>query len=222
MYAQALDARRIAGTLRRPDSHRRRACSTRRGGGSGAADRRARRSTARTTGSFTKAARSLPRLKQFVEEGGTLIAVGGATSHRRGTRLAGVECARRRTGDRRAAAEAATQYYIPGSVLRVSVDNTTPLGYGFEREVDVFFDNSPVFRIGASARRRHARRVVLQRRAAAQRMGLGAAVSRKRRRGRRCAGRPGPCAAVRPGDHLPRAVARHVQVPVQRDLLREG
>ena len=31
------------------------------------------------------------------------------------------------------------------SILRTSVDNTTPLGYGFEREVDVTFDNSPVF-----------------------------------------------------------------------------
>jgi hypothetical protein len=43
------------------------------------------------------------------------------------------------------------QYYVPGSVLRVSVDNTTPLGYGFEREVDVFFDKSPVFRLAAHA-----------------------------------------------------------------------
>ena len=42
------------------------------------------------------------------------------------------------------------QYYIPGSVLRMSVDNTTPLGYGFERQVDVFFDNSPAFRLGPS------------------------------------------------------------------------
>ena len=36
-------------------------------------------------------------------------------------------------------------------MLRVSVDNTTPLGYGFERQVDVFFDNSPVFRLGSGA-----------------------------------------------------------------------
>jgi hypothetical protein len=39
------------------------------------------------------------------------------------------------------------QFYVPGSVLRVSVDNSTPLGYGFESEVDVFFDKSPVFRL---------------------------------------------------------------------------
>jgi hypothetical protein len=35
------------------------------------------------------------------------------------------------------------------------VDNTAPLGYGFEREVDVFFDDSPAFRLdGAAAGRR--------------------------------------------------------------------
>jgi hypothetical protein len=30
------------------------------------------------------------------------------------------------------------------------VDNTTPLAYGLEREVDVFFDDSPVFRIDSA------------------------------------------------------------------------
>ena len=40
---------------------------------------------------------------------------------------------------------------MPGSVLRVAVDNTLPLGYGFESEVDVFFDDSPVFRLDARA-----------------------------------------------------------------------
>jgi hypothetical protein len=32
-------------------------------------------------------------------------------------------------------------------VLRVSVDNATPLGYGFEPQVDVLFDSSPAFRL---------------------------------------------------------------------------
>ena len=43
------------------------------------------------------------------------------------------------------------QFYIPGSVLRVSVDATTPLGFGFEPEVDVFFDNSPAFLVDRQA-----------------------------------------------------------------------
>jgi hypothetical protein len=38
-------------------------------------------------------------------------------------------------------------------VLRAAVDNTVPLGYGFEKEVDVFFENSPVFQLQPDARR---------------------------------------------------------------------
>jgi len=34
----------------------------------------------------------------------------------------------------------------------VRVNNSTPLGYGFEPEVDVFFDSSPAFRIDPGAR----------------------------------------------------------------------
>jgi hypothetical protein len=92
----------------------------------------------------------VPRLKRFVDEGGTLVAVGVSTFIA-GDMGVGVSSAlvddRRRPLPRE-------KYYVPGSVLRVSVDNTTPLAYGFEREVDIFFDNSPVFRLdeGASAR----------------------------------------------------------------------
>ena len=99
----------------------------------------------RTTGSLTTA-RSLPQLKRFVEEGGTLIAVGSSTSIglALGVPVSSALVETRSDGARPLTPE---QYYVPGSVLRVSVDNTTPLGYGFERQVDVFFDNSPVFRL---------------------------------------------------------------------------
>jgi hypothetical protein len=101
------------------------------------------------TGAITSA-RSLPQLKQFVEEGGTLIAVGNSTAI--GAEL-GLPISNALVQGRSESARPLTseQYYVPGSVLRVSVDNTTPLGYGFEREVDVFFDKSPVFRLAAHA-----------------------------------------------------------------------
>ena len=51
------------------------------------------------------------------------------------------------------------RFYVPGSVLRVSVDNTTPPAYGFDGEVDVFFDNSPVFRLAPDAAARGSRPV---------------------------------------------------------------
>jgi hypothetical protein len=75
-------------------------------------------------------------------DGGTLIAVGDSTSVGARFRLGVTNFARELSS---------AQYFVPGSVLRVSVDNTTPLGYGFEPEVDVFFDNSPVFRLDPKA-----------------------------------------------------------------------
>jgi hypothetical protein len=77
-------------------------------------------------------------LKAFVEGGGTLVAIGAATSI--GAQL-GIGVADALSGVTR------QQYYVPGSILRARVDNTVPIGYGFERDVDVFFDNSPVFRL---------------------------------------------------------------------------
>jgi hypothetical protein len=43
------------------------------------------------------------------------------------------------------------EFLVPGSVMRVAVDNTVPVAYGFDKEVDVVFNNSPVFRLDAGA-----------------------------------------------------------------------
>ena len=85
------------------------------------------------TGVLT-AARSVPALRSFAENGGTVIAIGQAG---RIAASLGVHAE-------------ATSYDIPGSILRTEVDNTTPIGFGFERNVDVFFDNSPIFRLSGS------------------------------------------------------------------------
>ena len=88
------------------------------------------------TGVLT-ADKSVPELRRFVEGGGTIIAIGQAA--RIAPSLgAPIE---------RMVFDGDGGMSIPGSVLRVHVDNTSPLGFGFEPEVDVFFDNSPVFRL---------------------------------------------------------------------------
>ena len=79
--------------------------------------------------------RTVPRLKQFVQDGGTLVLIGRAAVIA-GRLDAGVSVLPQLPRDK---------HYVPGSVLRVEVDNTLPLGYGFEREVDVFFDDSRSF-----------------------------------------------------------------------------
>lgn len=39
------------------------------------------------------------------------------------------------------------ELYIPGSILRVLVDDTHPVGYGFDREAAIMFLHSPAFRV---------------------------------------------------------------------------
>ena len=40
---------------------------------------------------------------------------------------------------------------MPGSLLQVTVDNSQPLAYGMPEKVDVFYDNSPAFRLRPDA-----------------------------------------------------------------------
>jgi hypothetical protein len=85
-----------------------------------------------------------PKLKEFADAGGTIIAIGGSTAITEWLDLPLkdhlVEMGP--NGERSLPRE---KYYVPGSVLRATVDTTHPLAHGLPSEVDVFFDNSPVF-----------------------------------------------------------------------------
>jgi len=94
--------------------------------------------------------RTLPQLRKFVEEGGTLITIGDASAFAERLSLP-VTNALTSTTASATRSLGADEFYIPGSVLRVSVDNTAPIAFGFEREADVFFDTSPAFRVDAGA-----------------------------------------------------------------------
>jgi hypothetical protein len=100
--------------------------------------------------------RSVPRLKAFVERGGTLIAVGDATTIGETFGIVRSALVDGAGGSSRPLTRA--EYYVPGSVLRVSVDNRVPVAYGFETAVDVLVDDSPVFRLQPEAVARGARR----------------------------------------------------------------
>lgn len=88
--------------------------------------------------------RTLPSLRKFVEDGGTLVGIGTSASlgESLGLPLANFLVERSGTGT---TPLSRTKYYVPGAVLKVALDNTNPVAYGMPDKVDIFFDNSPVY-----------------------------------------------------------------------------
>jgi hypothetical protein len=93
------------------------------------------------------AEKTIPNLKRFAEDGGTILALDSATviADHFGLPLANalVEMG----PDGKDSPLRSEKFYIPGSVLRARVDNTHPLAHGMADTADVFFDNTPAFRL---------------------------------------------------------------------------
>jgi zinc carboxypeptidase len=101
-------------------------------------------------GSVT-ADKTIPQIKKFLEDGGTVITIGSSTS------LAyhlGLPVSNHLVESPPNAAPRPLpreKFYVPGSLLRVAVDNTSPVAAGIPSQLDVFFDDSPVFRLEPDA-----------------------------------------------------------------------
>ncbi|MCI0389248.1 MAG: M14 family metallopeptidase [Acidobacteria bacterium] len=96
-------------------------------------------------------AKTVPVLRKYLESGGTILTIGSSTSLGYHTDLPIANALMEKSGDGNERQLTREKYYIPGSVLQVSVDNTNPLAYGLPEKLDVFFDNSPVFRLRPEA-----------------------------------------------------------------------
>jgi hypothetical protein len=96
-------------------------------------------------------AKTVPQLRQFLEAGGAILTIGSATNlgYLTGLPIANALTEKSPEGGERPLTR--EKFYVPGSVLQVRVDNTNPLAYGLGEKVDVFFDNSPVFRLQPEA-----------------------------------------------------------------------
>ncbi|MGI8785156.1 MAG: M14 family metallopeptidase [Acidobacteriota bacterium] len=120
------------------------------GGGGRAADERIPAEFRDRVGNVT-VSRTIPQLLRFVQAGGTLISIGSSTSMGAHAGLPIASALRERLADGSERSLPREKYYIPGSVLQVRVDNTHPLAYGMGDKLDVFFNNSPVFRLKPEA-----------------------------------------------------------------------
>jgi hypothetical protein len=99
--------------------------------------------------------KTVPQLKRFLEDGGTMITIGSSTSM---AYHAGVPVEDYLV-DHEGKSLSRDVYYMPGSVHRMRVDNTQPLAWGLGEHVDVFFNNSPVFRLKPGAEAQGVKRI---------------------------------------------------------------
>ncbi|MFY0255242.1 M14 metallopeptidase family protein [Chitinophaga sp. 30R24] len=101
-------------------------------------------------GKITKE-KSIPAIKQFLEEGGTVITIGSSTNlaYHLGLPVHNALVETDKAGKEKPLP--GTKYFVPGSILQATFDSTHPAAWGLPSLVDVNFDNSPVFKLDADA-----------------------------------------------------------------------
>jgi hypothetical protein len=90
-------------------------------------------------------------LKQFLDAGGQLVAIGSSTNVAYHLNLPVRDAMVELAGDGKERKLPEEKYYVPGSVLRVNYDRSKPANWGMEESGDIYFDNSPVFKITTEA-----------------------------------------------------------------------
>jgi hypothetical protein len=76
---------------------------------------------------------------RFLEQGGTVVTLNRACEYAVKELWAGAELATEGLDQK--------ELYCPGSLLRVLVDETHPVGYGFSREEAIMYLHSPAFKV---------------------------------------------------------------------------
>ena len=167
--------------------------------------------------------KTMPQLKKFVESGGTIVTIGSSTSS---AEVFGIPVKNYLTEigpDGKEHPLPREKFFIPGSLLKVNVDNTNPLAYGMPAQVDVFFDSSPVMKLEPNAELKHTSAVawfsgpnVLDSGWAwgQQYLDGGTAVAE-------ASVGEGKVVLLGPEVDVPRPAPRHLQAAVQRPVLRQ-
>ncbi len=95
--------------------------------------------------------KSIPALRKFLEDGGKIVTIGTSTNlaYHLGlpvknalTEIGPNGQERRLPGDK---------YYVPGSILRINLDSAQSATWGMPAKADVYFENSPVFKLAPEA-----------------------------------------------------------------------
>lgn len=93
---------------------------------------------------------SIPALKKFMEDGGTILTIGNSTNLAYHLKLP-IANALVETINGVQKNLPNEKFYIPGSVMQITIDATNPDAWGLKSTADVYFDESPVFSITPEA-----------------------------------------------------------------------
>jgi hypothetical protein len=94
--------------------------------------------------------RSIPMLEQFLKAGGHIVTIGSSTNlaYHLGIPVHDALVETVNGKEHRLPNE---KFYIPGSILRISLDSSSQPAWGMKGEADIYFDQSPVFHINPDA-----------------------------------------------------------------------
>ena len=105
-------------------------------------------------GTFT-VAKTVPQLKKFVESGGSIVTIGGSTEVAEALGLPVRNYLTEMGPDGKERPLPREKFYVPGALLKMTVDNSNPLAYGMPKQVDVMYDNNPVFKLEPTVELEH-------------------------------------------------------------------
>jgi hypothetical protein len=103
----------------------------------------------KTIGNLTKE-KSIPALQAFLEEGGQVVTIGSSTSLAYHLNLP-VRDALTEIANGKERNLPNEKFYIPGSLMQVTIDKDAKAAWGMKTNADVYFDDSPVFSINPDA-----------------------------------------------------------------------
>lgn len=95
--------------------------------------------------------KTIPQLVDFMEKGGHVVTVGSSTAMSYLLDMPVVNALTTINDKGETEALSGNDYYIPGSILRATFDNTQPENSGMDQTADIVFNNSNVFKLTPDA-----------------------------------------------------------------------